>query len=423
VASSAEMTTRDEWRAYWPVVLAGVFGVGLTSVHVYTIGTFISPLEAEFGWTRAQISAGVGVSTMLGAIFGPVVGMLIDRFGPRRLAQPGALVFYAATAAISLATSNVWLWWFMWAAVATGGLMIKPVIWTSAVAGLFDKARGFALAVTLCGTALASALMPIVSTSLIDSFGWRTAYVAMAGILFLATFPLFWFCLDSAADRKRRSPAEATASTPVLTGLGVREALLTWRFFKLALAAFIFTFCATGIVANLVPILTWMEVGRTQAAAIAGLAGLTSVVGRLTTGYLLDRFNPNIVGGISVLFPVITCALLLTAGTSVPLMILAVVIMGLALGAELDVIAYLTARHFGTARYGTIFSIVSSLWSLAVSIGPTLANHVYDRTGGYSPVFWAYIPLFVIVSLCLMTLSTLPDFSKQPAQGEDNAQP
>ena len=43
--------------------------------------------------------------------------------------------------------------------------------------------------------------------------------------------------------------------------------------------------------------------------------------------------------------------------------------------------------------------------------------------GGYSPVFWAYIPLFVIVSLCLMTLGTLPDFSKQPAQGEDNAQP
>jgi len=420
MASQGEMTTRDEWRAYWPFVLAGVFGVGLTSVHVYTIGTFIAPLEAEFGWTRAQISAGVGVSTFLGAVFGPVVGMLIDRFGPRRLALPGSLVFYAATAMISLATSNVWLWWFMWAAVASGGLMIKPVIWTSAVAGLFEKGRGFALAVTLCGTALASALMPIVATSLIDNFGWRTAYLAMAGILFVATFPLFWFCLDSVADRRRRKPAEVPQSLASDAGMGAKEALMSWRFVKLAIAAFIFTLSATGIVANLVPILTSMEVERTEAAGIAGLAGLTSVIGRLSTGYLLDRFNPNIVGGISVLFPVITCVLLLMAGGSVPILILAVVIMGLALGAELDVIAYLTARHFGTARYGTIFGIISSLWSLAVSIGPTLANHVYDRTGDYLPVFWAYIPLFLITSLALMTLGALPDFSK-PQEGTQHA--
>lgn len=408
----AATTARDEWRAYWPVVLAGVFGVGLTSVHVYTIGTFIAPLEAEFGWTRAQISAGVGVSTFLGAVFGPVVGMLIDRFGPRRLALPGALVFYAATAAISLANSNVWLWWFMWAAVASGGLMIKPVIWTSAVAGLFEKGRGFAMAVTLCGTALASALMPIVATSLIDSFGWRTAYLAMAGILFVVTFPLFWFCLDSAADKQRRKPADASVQVAAPTGMSARQALLSWRFAKLALAAFVFTLSATGIVANLVPILTSLEVSRTQAAAIAGLAGLTSVVGRLTTGYLLDRYNPNIVGGISVLFPVITCVLFLVAGHSVPTMILAVVIMGLALGAELDVIAYLTARHFGTVRYGTIFGIISSLWSLAVSFGPTLANYVFDQNATYMPVFWAYIPLFLLTSLALMTLGKLPDFSK-----------
>ena len=116
----------------------------------------------------------------------------------------------------------------------------------------------------------------------------------------------------------------------------------------------------------------------------------------------------------------ITCVLFLVAGHSVPTMILAVVIMGLALGAELDVIAYLTARHFGTARYGTIFGIISSLWSLAVSFGPTLANYVFDQNATYMPVFWAYIPLFLLTSLALMTLGKLPDFSKSQ-EGTANA--
>lgn len=403
-------TARNEWRRNWGVVLAGLFGVGLTSTHVYSIGPFIAPLEAEFGWARAQISAGVGVSTFIAAVLSPFLGMAIDKWGPRRIALPGVFIFCSATALLSLATKNVWIWWSLWILVAMGGLLIKPPVWTAAVTSLFERGRGLALAVTLCGTGLASTIMPNVATWLIDSHGWRTAYMLMALMLLVVTFPIFYIFLNSAADQKRRGSAES-AHQFVAVGATVREALLSMRFVKLTVAGFVFTTGAIGITSNMVPILTSMHLNRAEAAAVAGLAGLTSVIGRLSTGFIIDRYNGNIVGGVVVLFPMITCALLLLAdGGSTEFVIPAAVVLGLALGAELDVIAYLTARHFGTARYGTIFGTVSSVWALAVTVGPTLANYMYDRTGSYSPALWTFLPLFAIASICLLTLGAFPDY-------------
>lgn len=420
MAEKNERGTLQEWRRHWTVVLAGLFGVGLTSIHVYTIGPFIAPLEQEFGWTRAQISAGVGVSTFIGAVFSPFMGMLIDKFGPRRIAIPGSLIFFAGTALLSRSSSSVWMWWSLWIVIAAGGLTIKPTIWTMAVASLFDKGRGLALAVTLCGTALASGIMPLVATALIDSYGWRTAYPLMAALVFVITFPLFWFFLDSAADKRRREPTAQHDDQPLLLGVSAREAFRSIRFYKLSLAAFVFTIAAIGIVSNLVPILTSLDIGRAEAAGIAGLAGITSLVGRLSTGWLIDRLNGNIVGGLAVLIPVVSCVLILSLPGSVEAIVLAVVILGLALGAELDIIAYLTTRHFGTARYGTIFGTVSALWSLAVTIGPTLANYIYDQTGSYLPAIWAFLPLFVIASISLLTLGAFPAFGGKSLPGSQD---
>ena len=390
--------------------MAGMIGVGLVSIHVYAQGPFIAPLEKEFGWKRAEISSGLALSSFILAALSPFMGMAIDKWGARRIALPGCAIFLAATAMLSLTGQSLWTWWAIWIVVGLGGLALKPTIWTLAVASLFDKGRGFALAVTLCGTALASGLMPFVATWLIEQFGWRQAYPLMALLLFVIAFPVFWFFLDSAAARSRRGTKDEDALPPQ-GGATFREAVSSLRFYQLSLAAFVFTAAAIGIISNLVPILTSMEIGRTQAAAIAGIAGISNIVGRLTTGYLLDKFNGNVVGGLCVAIPVSTCLLLLFSGGSIPLIILAVAIMGLSLGAEMDVIAFLTAKHFGMARYGTIFGTVSALWSFAVSVGPILANHVYDRTGAYELALWIFLPMFLIASLCLLTLGKFPDYA------------
>ncbi|MFC3173733.1 MFS transporter [Novosphingobium bradum] len=415
MSHTVEVSARTEWRRHWTTVLAAVFGVALTSTHVSAVGAFIAPLEQEFGWTRAQISIGSGMPTLLGGLLSPLLGIAIDRWGPRRIALPGAVIFCCATALLSQAGPGIWSWWSLWLLVALGGLMIKPPIWTCAVASLFEKGRGFALSVTLCGAGLATALMPPLATALIDHFGWRHAYVALGLMLGVITLPIFYAFLTSAADNLRRAPVAPEEPAVILTGSTVREALRSPRFYKLTVAAFVFTVAAIGTTANLVPILTSFQFSRAEAAGIAGVAGVTSLVGRLCTGLLLDRFNGNVIGGLVVVIPTITCALLLLAPGSTAMVLLAVVLLGLSLGAELDVVAYLTTRHFGMARYGTIFGAISGFWAIAASLGPTFANYLYDQTGSYAPAITTFLPLYLVASFCLATLGRFPVFPRPPA--------
>jgi MFS family permease len=200
--------------------------------------------------------------------------------------------------------------------------------------------------------------------------------------------------------------------------MGWKEAMLSRQFVMLATAAFIFTVAALGIIPNLLPILVSFDFGRTEAAAIAGVAGITSIVGRLITGYLLDRFNPNAVAGTVVLIPVISCLLLIAMPGNTAIAILAVGIIGVALGSEVDVMAFMTARQFGTRSYGTIFGVVSGLWAIATGLGPTLANRIYDVTGGYVLALELAIPLFVLTSILLYALPRPAPFVHSDQTGD-----
>jgi predicted MFS family arabinose efflux permease len=270
-----------------------------------------------------------------------------------------------------------------------------------------------ALAVMLCGTAVCSSVVPLLSTGLIEAFGWRTAIRILPCIIAVITLPMLIFCFSSAADKHRLGTVTAATGQPAqLDGVTrASEAFLSWRFVKIAIAALCFTTAAIGLVVNLVPLLSSNSIPREQAAAMAGLVGITSLVGRLTTGHLLDRMNGNIIGGLCVLLPIVTCLCFLLAPGSMPITIFAIATMGLCLGAELDIIAFLTARHFGTARYGTIFGVISSIWSIAAGTGPLIASFVYDQTGSYEFALWGAIPLFAIASLAIFSLGAYPVFA------------
>ena len=392
-------------------------GFSLAATFTFSFGAFIAPLENEFGWTRAQISLGLTVITLTGGLLSPPVGMLVDRWGPRRLGVPGCLAFAAFFGILGLTTENLWVWWGLWFSLAFVFIAIKPLIWTTAVASTFEKQRGLALALAMCGSGLASTFAPSLATWAIATFGWRLAFPIIGLIVGLCVFPILYFWLHSGADKALRAKGTKDASAPrVLYGLTAREALRTVQFFKLALAAFIFTFAAIGIVPNLIPILTSFDITRTQAALIAGAAGLASIAGRLVTGVLLDRINPNMVAGTVVLLPIVSCLLLLGVPGSIPIAFLAAIVMGVSLGSEVDVVAFMTARLFGTIAYGTIFGVMSGMWAIATGFGPTLVNHSYDITGGYELALEVAIPMFALTALLLFTLGKPADFKKPQEQ-------
>ena len=141
----------------------------------YHFGLFIQPLEKEFGWHRAQISLGLTIYTMGAALLGPFVGALIDRMGSRVIGIVGLTGTSLSLAALGFANGSLVQWYLLWVAIACTALGVKSTVWGAAVSSLFTTSRGVALALVLCGSAIAQSLSPLIANSLIATHGWRDA--------------------------------------------------------------------------------------------------------------------------------------------------------------------------------------------------------------------------------------------------------
>jgi MFS family permease len=295
----------NEWRLNGAMLIPCLMGITLCSAPNHMLGVLVGPLERGFGWTRAEISSGPFIIALIGLVAGPFAGMLADRLGPRRIALFGVPFFCAALALVSLANASIWSWWGLWVLVGLGAVAIFPALWTSAIASLFVRNRGKALAIALCGTGVAAALMPPITNALVDSHGWRGAYVGMGLLLLVIALPLTFFLFRSVHDRR------GVAEQADLPGVSAKAGFASWRFAKLAAAATMFNFTITGLTANQVPILIGAGLTPGRAAAVAGLMGIGAIIGRLAGGVLLDRFDAKKIAAISVLTPCVTAGLLL----------------------------------------------------------------------------------------------------------------
>ncbi|MBJ7483080.1 MFS transporter [Brevundimonas sp.] len=399
VASSTQ-----EWRRGWSVVLAAAGGMALSTANVYSTGVFMGPLQETFGWSRTEISAGLSIGSLAAVVCSPFIGLAVDRFGPRRIGIAGAIAFCAAWALFSTVQSSIWTWWAVSGLLAIASLGVGPTIWTAAVSSLFFKSRGLALAVLLCGIGVGSAVTPILSSVLVTNLGWRGAYLGLAGIWALVIIPLLILLFTSAKDRDRVGPEKDKSSAVALSGVGVREGLRSLRFVKLAVSGFILAGVGGGIAINMVPIMMSLGASKASAAGLAALLGLSSMVGRLSVGILLDRFNANMVAASVALIPIPALLLLLGVPGSPVILIVAILALGLALGGELDCLAYLTSRHFGLKSFGTLFGTIGGAMALSVGMAPVLISYAFDRTGSYALVLWIAVPLCLIASAFVATL-------------------
>lgn len=399
-----------EWRQHWTMLMPCTLGIMLCSVPNYSLGVMIRPLEEEYGWSRAEISSGPFIIALIALIGAPLIGMVMDRYGARRIALPGVLLFCATLALCSMATSSIWTWWLLWVVVGIAAMTVIPSMWTFAINSFFDKNRGKALAIALSGTGIGAFSMPPLTNWLIDVYGWRGAYVALGLILALICFPLTLFFFRSAADVLRK--AKSNAAPVILSGMTAREGFRTLRFYLLALATVIFSTAICGLTANQTPILIAQGLTPASAAAIAGLMGIGSIIGRLVGGVLLDKWDARRVAAISVLMPCLNVGLLIAFPTSIEAAMVATFVLGLAIGTELDAVAYLAARHFGLRALGLLYGTINGLMLFANGFAPMLANHVYDITRSYHPYMWAVIPAFFVTAVLFLALGRYPDFAR-----------
>ena len=164
---------KQEWAKYWYLpILAGI-GYATSTMYVYSLGPFIEPIQTELGWSRAQISLGVTITSGTAGLTSIPIGMLIDRIGPRRVGVLGLFCVCVAFALLSTATGSRLNWIALWFGMAFATMLVQAMVWTSAVNSRFVASRGLALAVTLSGASFAAAVFPVVAA-------WRRE-IARAG--------------------------------------------------------------------------------------------------------------------------------------------------------------------------------------------------------------------------------------------------
>lgn len=392
--------------------MAAFFGSSLQNLPVYSFGVFMLPVAEEFDWSRASTSAALTLFAMLVVPFGPFMGGQIDKRGSRALALPGAIMLGLAFALLSLNNGMLPLWFALWALVGLAALFIKTTVWTTAVSSVFTRGRGLALAFTLSGLGLASSGAPILSRLAIDNFGWRSAY-AMIGLGWSAAvlLILYLFFFD-AGDRKRRSIDGSRASATSPGGLTLREALRTGSFRMILASTLFLNIIMAGLAVHINPILISQGLTPTHAAAALGIYGFAGTFGKLGSGWLLDRFHGRIIAPIILIVPALA-ALVLLQPLTIPLALVAVSLVALASGAELQALTYLTTRYVGLRHLGKIYGTFTSIVAACIGIGPVLAGYIFDLTGSYHLLLLGLIPVTLACSFMLTKLPPYPEHATE----------
>jgi predicted MFS family arabinose efflux permease len=382
----------------WTLPLTAMVGVSGGGMFAYSSGVFMQSITGEFGWTRAQYSAVFVILTLQGLVTGPLVGRLIDRFGPRRVVLAGIVPSVISYAALGLAGGQLWQWIAICVIMSVFHATISPTAWVAGVIPRFHASRGMALAVTLAGLGLSSFIWPPIAAMFMVALGWRVAFPAVALVYLVAALPLTFFFFH---DPERSERQEASAQSALNNRRNYLKAMMSRSFVGLVLAGALFACAYYGLMVHFVPILTNSGIGLSAAAGIVALVGLASIVGRLLSGLLLDTLPTRAVAITAFLLPLVTVALLNGLPGSVPGAIAAVLALGLASGAELNTITYVAARRFGQEVFGSIYAMFMAIIALGASIGPLMAGILFDARGSYHLYLLVLAPIFLAAAVLI----------------------
>jgi MFS family permease len=384
----------SEFSRGWKVIVAAAVGVGLgtTGLPIYTTGQFIRPLGAAFGWTRSAVAGGLLFLTIGSVIMAPIMGAVIERFGVRLVAMIAMVGLSLGYFGLTLNSGSIGAYDAGWAALAVLGAGTSPIVWTRAVASWFERARGLALGITLCGTGIVAVFGPGAIGAIIAAYGWKGGFYALSAAQLVIGLPLVYKLFFA-----REGAARIGLGPVVLPGITLRAAVAGVQFWKLIFAFFLMSVVVGGMIVNLPPMLADRGVGPGDAARALGLLGLSIIVGRLTIGWLVDRLPARLVAPVYIVLPAVSCMMLNASVAPVP----AILLIGLAAGAEVDLLAYLTSRYFGMRHYAKIYGWGLSAFSAGAGVGPILGGWIHDRTGSYGLALDSFA-IMVAIAACVI---------------------
>jgi predicted MFS family arabinose efflux permease len=407
------------YRGWW-VVLASSVGISSNPGQFAfgAIGLFIIPLTREFGWQRTEVSFALTLFTLALAVALPLVGRLVDRHGARTILIPSTIIFGLLLAAIPLVVSSLWHLWFIFLLIGTLAAGANSLPYLRVIGAWFDHHRGLAFGVAMAGGGLGYTYVPPLVQHLIDQYGWRAGYFALAGIVLVLTVPLVLMFIrepTNEPDRPQEAGADAqSVDSPPDAGITLSGLLGRRTFWVLFTVFFLLSLALFGLLSHLVPMLIDRGMVADRAALVAATLGATIIISRAAIGWAIDRYFAPRVAMVCVILSAVGLALLATGAVD-KAAFLAAILIGLSIGAEIDLLAYLATRYFGLRSFGFAYGLLFSAFLLGSATGPVAYGASFDTTGSYTVALTVCAGLLVMTTL---VLQLLPAYDRPAIQKE-----
>ena len=389
-------------------------GCGLSSISFYTHGAFVVSIANNTGWSRGDVQLGVSIMILMAIVTAPTVGFLVDRFGARRVALISIPLYGLSMSSFYFISTSLTAYYLVWAFMSVIAAGTLPVTWTRVVNGWFDRHRGIALGITLAGTGFAATLAPTYVTWLIADYGWQSAYLILACTITLVSLPGVYFLFFEAYKyNPNKAKKKQTNEAIEQQAHSFKRAVKGYHFWAIGIALILAAAAISGLITNSVPMLT--DQGKTlqQAAKYAGLIGLSVISGRLVVGFLVDYFWAPLVAALFLSAPIFSIYILSTTEPNAIMVSTAMIIIGLAAGAELDLLAFLVSRYFGLHDYGKIYGALYIFFSIGAGLAPALFGMAFDHFGSYSLALKTVAIMSLISGVLMLSLGRYPDLESK----------
>ncbi|GAC1538865.1 MAG: MFS transporter [Candidatus Velthaea sp.] len=385
VAVEPNTDTFESWRIVGVAAL-GLF-LSLGTIVVLSFGVYVKPLSADFHASRTAISLAFTIQSIVTALCVPLVGRLIDRLGARIVIIVGTALFGLVLVSSELVGNTIASLYILYAMLGIIGSTTSPVPYGVIVSRWFDARRGLALGFMACGLGLGAIFIPIFSQRLIAMFGWRHSYAGFGVATLALVLPVIALFLRQSPRSAPSLGTETPVTAPMMdadsNGLPWDEIRRKPAFWFMIFAYFLASASLVGCVVHLPAMIVDRGGNAADVAGVSSAIGVALLIGRFGTGVLLDRiFGPRLAmlvfGGAGV-----GICILFAGFTGLPVLV-AAFLLGLATGAEIDMIAFLMGRYFGLRALGTAFAFGFASYVLAGALGVYLMGAGFDATHAYT---------------------------------------
>ncbi|RJG03476.1 MFS transporter [Noviherbaspirillum sedimenti] len=400
------LESKNEFRIGYLLMLSVTIGaaLGISGFPVHALPFFIGPLTETFGWTRTAVAGGSACVTAAIFFCGPIIGRLADKYGARRVIIPSICMFTFAMLLMTQIGSSVWMFYACYLLIGVSGSGTTYVCYSRVLNTWFDKHRGLALGIMTAGPGLVVSIGPMFIPDLIVEHGWRAAWAVLGGLTFIPLLLVLPFVREKQDTVKHKGGS--TEKQSALKGLTFAEARRTRQFWLLIIASFTLAAATVGVYLHFISLLGDMGMTKLEGARYVSVIGIAIIISRFGSGFLLDRIFAPFVGAVICTVPALGFLAFSMHGVDVALLV--AISIGMAIGAEVDFLAFASSRYFGMKSYSQIYGWMFGLMALAGAVGPIWFGKVHELTGGAPTGLAIASALCLCAGACILSLGRYP---------------